>query len=156
MKKEGDQNPKTETTLWGREKELGQNLVLGKRWGAYLDCGRSAVALHPRRQPGQRCSEGSPGHSAPAPGSCAAGTAPCRWRDRAPRREERPLALPDTHSTQHQEPPAAQCPGSALTSTAPPSAFKPPLAPITHLLIHRLICSLCSNTPRLVGSLGVG
>lgn len=47
-------------------------------------------------------------------------------------------------------------PDSALTSTAPPSASKPPPAPSTHLLICRLICSLFSNTPRLAGPLGVG
>lgn len=156
VKRWGGPNPKTETTLWGGGEGRGQSLISGERRGAYLDCGGCAAAPRSGRWPGQRCSVGSPGHSAPAPGSYAAGTAPCRWRDKTPRRKGRPLALPDTHSAQHQQPAAAQCPSPALTGTAPPAVPKPSLACITHLLVRRLLCSLCFNPPRPAGPLGVG
>lgn len=128
VKGRGGQDPdRRHPAGWGRA--AGPKSGAGNEAGAHVDCGSSSAAPHAGRRPGRRRAAGSPGHSAPAPGSCAAGTAPCRWRDRAPRREGRPLALPDTHSAQHQRSPAARRPGSAPTSPAPPAASQPPPAP---------------------------
>lgn len=121
-----------------------------KEAGAHLDCGRSAEAPRAGKPPGRWRAAGAPGHSAPGPGSHAAGTAPCHWRDRAPRPEGCPLALPNTHSAQHPGPPAAQRP-PALARPARPSCSP---RPQHSLLLRRLVCFLRSNTPWLAGSLG--
>ena len=116
MRERGGQNPdgnrSVESGAW-------------KEAGAHLDCGRSAEAPRAGRPPGRRRAAGALGHSAPGPGSHAAGTAPCHWRDMAPRREGRPLALPNTHSAQHPGPPAAQCPRLRPGQPGPPAAAAP-------------------------------
>lgn len=120
--REGEAKSPDESRLGSEGRRPGWRLAPGR--GAHLDCNTSAAAPRAGRQPGRRRTAGSPGHSAPAPGSCAAGTAPGRWRDRAPRRQGRPPALPDTRSTQHQEPPAAR---PARPLPQPPSRLLPPL-----------------------------
>lgn len=153
VKGRGGQDPDRRHPVgWG--KAAGPKSGAGNEAGAHVDCGSSSAAPHAGRRPGRRRAAGSPGHSAPAPGSCAAGTAPCRWRDRAPRREGRPLALPDTHSAQHQGSTAARRPRLSPNQPGPSCSLPAPSCPLTLPLIHRLICPLYSNTPWLAGPLG--
>lgn len=111
-----------------------------KEAGAHLDCGRSAEAPRAGRRPGRQRAAGAPGHSAPGPGSHAAGTAPCHWRDRVPRQEGHLLALPNTHSTQHPGPPAAWCP-PALPRPARPSSNPRPI-PLCSFADSSALCAL--------------
>ena len=153
VKGRGGQDPDRRHPVgWG--KVAGPKSGAGNKVGAHVDCGSSSAAPRAGRRPGRRRAAGAPGHSAPAPGSCAAGTAPCRWWDRAPRREGRPLALPDTHSAQHQGPPAARRPRLSPNQPGPSCSLQAPSCTLTLPLIRRLLCPLCSSTPWLAGPLG--
>lgn len=155
MRREGDQNPKAETTLWDGGKGAGPESYLGR--GGELT---GTVAGPPQHLTQEGSLVRGTQRDLPvtqllpqaavqqAQHHVVGGTRPLGERDA--------LWLCPTHtplSTKSLLLPSAP---AQLRPAHPSCSSQASSGPITHLLVRRLICSLFSNSPKLASPLGVG